>query len=146
MNAPVFVLALPSTWKSGLYIVPDVETGPITVALVAAAMASCASAAAAPRTSPASRREALNGLILLIDVDKRDTALYRDTYRVVVDGCGRQTPIRKRPANEPPPGNADRTTCSAFAAALIDLIEDDKMNTPAFVPARNRFARACPPH
>ncbi len=42
----------------------------------------------------------------------------------------------------PPPG---RDACHDLAAAMVDLIEDGKMDTAAFVKARNDFADTCPP-
>jgi hypothetical protein len=45
-------------------------------------------AAAAPRSNPASCREAANGLISLLDAGKDDGALYLDTYAVVGTTCG----------------------------------------------------------
>jgi hypothetical protein len=121
--------------------------GPATAALGLSALASaaliCAAASAAPRsTSPASCREAANGLISLLDDKKDDTALYRDTYAVVVDTCG-PAATASRPAA--PPSPPDRAKCRDLAAAMVDLIEDDKMDTPAFATARNAFASACAP-
>lgn len=99
-------------------------------------------ATAAPRSSEKSCREAINGLINLPDAKTDNTALYRDTYAVVVDTCGpAATRAEPKPA-APPPG---RDACHDLAAALVDLIEDGKMNTPAFMKARGDFALACAP-
>jgi hypothetical protein len=99
----------------------------------------------APRPDAKACREAANGLISLIDAktdSKTDnTALYRDAYGVVVNTCGPMARAPK-PAEPPPPG---RAACHDLAAALVDLIEDGKMNSAAFVSARERFALACPP-
>jgi hypothetical protein len=83
----------------------------------------------------------LNGLVSLVDAKIDDTALYRETYALVVDTCG---PASLKPApkpNPPPP----RAPCHNLAAAVVDLIEDGKMNTAAFVKARTAFAQACAP-
>ncbi len=96
----------------------------------------------APRFGEKSCREAVNGLISLLDAKTDNTALYRDTNAVVVNTCGpAATKAEPKPA-APPPG---RDACHDLAAALVDLIEDGKMNTKAFVEARGRFAQACPP-
>ena len=96
----------------------------------------------APRFGEKSCREAVNGLISLLDAKTDNTALYRDTNAVVVNNCGpAATKAEPKPA-APPPG---RDACHDLAAALVDLIEDGKMNTKAFVEAHGRFAQACPP-
>ena len=110
---------------------------------VTAAMLILTAAAAAPRSNPASCREAANGLISLLDAGKDDGALYRDTYAVVVTTCGPASPA-SRPA-APPPSPVGRAQCSALAAAMVDLIEDDKMESAEFVRAREAFADACTP-
>jgi hypothetical protein len=93
------------------------------------------------RPGAGSCRQAVNGLISLLDARNDDTALYRDTYGVVVNTCG---PMAQAPQPAAPPSN-NRDACHDLAAALVDLIEDGKMNTPAFVKARSDFAVACPP-
>ena len=109
---------------------------------VTAAVLILTAAAAAPRSNPASCREAANGLISLLDAGKDDGALYRDTYAVVVTTCGPASPT-PRPAA--PPSPVGRAQCSALAAAMVDLIEDDKMESAEFVRARGAFADACTP-
>jgi len=97
---------------------------------------------AAPRASEASCRQAANGLISLLDAKNDDTALYRDTYAVVIDTCG-PSAAKAQPKPGPPPPARD--ACHDLAAALVDLIEDGKMNTAAFAKARSDFALACAP-
>jgi hypothetical protein len=97
---------------------------------------------APPRAGAGPCREAVNGLISLLDSKADGTALYRDTYGVVVDACGPLAPAPQRP---PPTSTPSRDACHDLAAALIDLIEDDKLNTRAFVKARGDFAAACRP-
>jgi hypothetical protein len=114
-------------------------------AALAAAVIVCAplpssAARMAPRPDAKACREAANGLISFLDAKTDNTALYRDTYGVVVNTCG---PMARAPKSaEPPPG---RDACHDLAAAMIDIIEDGKMNSAAFVTARDRFALACPP-
>ena len=102
----------------------------------------CTATAAAPRSNPASCREAANGLISLLDARKDDGALYRDTYAVVVTTCGPASPT-KRPAAAP--SRVGRAQCRGLAAAMVDLIEDDKMESGEFARAREAFADACTP-
>ena len=115
------------------------------VAAVAAAVvvgASLASAApqSAPPASEGSCRQAVNGLISLIDAKTDNTPLYRDTFGVVVNTCG---PVATAWTPSAPPPSRD--ACHDLAAALVDLIEDGKMNSVAFVKARGDFALACAP-
>jgi len=99
-------------------------------------------ASAAPPSSPASCREAANGLISLLDARKDDTALYRDAYAVVVNTCGPATPA---PRATTPPSPADRAKCRDLVAAMVDIIEDDAMDSAKFVAARDGFAASCMP-
>jgi hypothetical protein len=112
----------------------------ITAAVSAAVVLLAPHGAAAQPASPASCREAVNGLISLLDSGKDDTALYRDTYGVVVNTCG---PAGRPEKTAQPPQS--RARCHDLAAAMVDLIEDDKMDTPAFADARDAFARTCAP-
>jgi hypothetical protein len=112
----------------------------ITAAVSAAVIFVAPQGAAAQPASPASCREAINGLISLLDFGKDNTALYRDTYDIVVHSCG--PAARSEKASHPP---QSRAACDGLAAAMVDLIEDDKMDTPAFTDARSVFARTCPP-
>jgi hypothetical protein len=114
----------------------------LTAALSAAVLFSASPAAAAPLSSEASCREAANGLVSLLDAKQEDTALYRDTYAVVVNTCG---PTATAPRRATPPSPSGRTQCHDLAAAMVDLIEDDKMDSAAFVHARDTFAAACAP-
>lgn len=93
-------------------------------------------------SSEASCREAANGLVSLLDAKQDDTALYRDTYAVVVNTCG---PAAAGPRPATPPSPSGRTQCHDLAAAMVDLIEDEKMDSAAFVHARDTFAAACAP-
>lgn len=108
----------------------------LAAVLVSAPLAS----SAAPRASEASCRQAVNGLISLLDAKTDNTPLYRDTYAVVVNSCG--PPSHPAKTTAPPPS---RDACRDLAAALVDLIEDGNMNTAAFVKARGDFAVACGP-
>ncbi|MGA8651190.1 MAG: hypothetical protein WB677_11300 [Xanthobacteraceae bacterium] len=113
-----------------------------------------------PRSGEKSCREAVNGLITLLDAKTDNTALYRDTYGIVVNTCGLVSPAPK--PKDPPlehdpekwkpvfredhaPAKSHRDACHDLAAALVDLIEDGKLNTAAFVKARDDVALACPP-
>jgi len=110
---------------------------------VAAAIALIGTAAAAaPISTPASCREAANGLISLLDAKQDDTALYRDTYRVVVNTCG---PAAKAPRPATPPSPAGRAQCRDLAATMVDIIEDDAMDSPKFAATRDMFAATCGP-
>lgn len=112
----------------------------ITAAVSAAVIFVAPQGAAAEPSSPASCREAANGLISLLDSGQDNTPLYRDTYGVVVNTCGPAGHSQK-----PPQSTQSRAACDDLAAAMVDLIEDDKMDSAAFVDARDSFARTCAP-
>ncbi len=119
----------------------------LTTAAIAAAVfvgASVASAGpqSAQRPGEKACREAVNGLVSMLDAKMDDSANYRDTYAAVVDTCG-PVATKARPKTTAVP--ASRDACHDLAAAMVDLIEDGKMDTAAFVKARNDFAVACPP-
>ena len=80
----------------------------------------------------------------MLDGKTDNTALYRDTVAIVVKTCGPAAAAPVATSTAPLPA-ADRTACHDLAAAMTDLIEDDKMNTPAFVKGRSAFARSCAP-
>jgi len=79
-------------------------------------------------------------MISLLDAKADGSALYRGTYAVVVNTCGPTTPAPITNAQPP-----SRGACHDLAAAMVDLIEDGKMNTRKFAQTRGRFAQACPP-
>jgi hypothetical protein len=112
--------------------------------LTTAAVLVAAFASAAPRSVPRPRekacREAVNGLVSMLDAKTDNTANYRDTYAAVVDTCG---PVATVPKPKATP--VSRDGCHDLAAAMVDLIEDGKIDTAAFVKPRNDFAVACPP-
>ena len=119
----------------------------IAMALSVIAVTTCASPAfAAQRPGPGPCREAVNGLVSLLDGKMDDTALYRDTFAVVVNTCGPVAaafaPAKAQPAAPSPSG---RAACHDLAVAMTDIIEDDKMNTTAFVKARAAFGQSCAP-
>ena len=111
----------------------------LAAALLLAPLPSFAAKMAA-RSGEKSCREAINGLISLLDANTDNTALYRDTFAVVVNTCGPASPAPKLEGQ--PVG---RTACHDLAAAMVDLIEDGQLNTAAFVKTRNGFAQTCPP-
>jgi hypothetical protein len=123
----------------------------IAMAVFAIAVTTCASPAlAAQRPGPGPCREAVNGLVSLLDGKMDDTALYRDTFAVVVNTCGPATaapaPAQVQPQPALPlPLPSGRAACHDLAVAMTDIIEDDKMNTAAFVKARAAFGQSCAP-
>jgi hypothetical protein len=114
-------------------------------ALLTALLLRTIPAFAAQPSSEASCREAANGLVSLLDARQDDTALYRDTYAVVANTCGPAAAAPAAPHPATPPSPAARAKCHQLAAALVDIIEDDKMDSAAFTAARDTFAATCAP-
>jgi hypothetical protein len=121
------------------YCCAGVTAACLAAALLLAPLPSFAAKIAA-RSGEKPCREALNGLISLIDANTDNSALYRDTFAVVVNTCGLIAP-----APQPKNPHPSRASCHDLAAAMVDLIEDEKFNTGDFVKARNAFAQTCPP-
>jgi hypothetical protein len=115
---------------------------PYLIAAVVLAVAAPACASAAQRSSPASCREAVNGLVSLLDGKMENSALYRETFGVVVKTCGPATDAAPPAPLQLPP---DRAACHDLAVAMTGLIEADKMNSAGFVKARTVFAQRCAP-
>ena len=117
---------------------------PISLAAVAAVFAGMCLASAAPksnqRTGEKPCREGLLGIVSMLDAKTDNSDDYRHTFSAIVETCG---PIAPAPKSKEPPPN--RAGCRDLAMAMVDLIEDGKMNTKAFVEARDRFTQVCPP-
>ncbi len=117
----------------------------MSLAVIAAVVFACTPlASAAPkanqRTGEKPCREGMLGIVSMLDAKTDDSADYRQTYSAIVETCGPVAPAPK--PKEPPPSRAG---CRDLAMAMVDLVEDGKMNTKAFVKARDDFALACPP-
>jgi hypothetical protein len=112
----------------------------LVAALLVGALFAGVAAKPGQRTGAKPCREGLLGIVGMLDAKLDDTADYRRTFTAIVETCGPLAPPPK--PIEPPP---DRSACRDLAMAMVDLIEDDKLNTAAFVTARDRFAQTCPP-
>jgi hypothetical protein len=112
----------------------------LTTTLLACATVVFAAPKANQRTGEKPCREGMLGIVSMLDAKTDDSADYRQTYSAIVETCGPVGPAPK--PKDPPPS---RAACRDRAMAMVDLIEDGKMNTKAFVKARDDFALACPP-
>jgi hypothetical protein len=110
----------------------------LTTILLACATVVFAAPKANQRTGEKPCREGMLGIVSMLDAKTDDSDNYRDAYSAIVETCGPIAPAPK----EPPPS---RAACRDLAMAMVDLVEDGKMNTKAFVKARDDFALACPP-
>ena len=84
-------------------------------------------------------RQGTLAIMAMLDAKEDNTADYRHAYDAVVQSC---SPVTAAPKAEPAPG---REKCGELALAMLDAIEDGKMNTPVFMQARGRCAQACAP-
>lgn len=85
-------------------------------------------------------RQGALSLISLLDSKEDNTPDYRQAYDGVVRSCGPATGAPSASAPSP------REDCGKLALAVLDIIEDGKMNTQGFVAARTRFALSCAPN
>ena len=98
-----------------------------------------ATAQPAKRSGKLVCRNAVLSIISLLDDKEDNTPDYRKAYETIVQRCG--------PATDAPSASAPspRKDCGNLAVAVLDIIEDDKINTQGFVAARTRFALSCAP-
>ena len=115
---------------------------PTMAALVAAILICAAVAPAAAQSRPRSGvgpcRQGALSIIAMLDAKEDNTADYRHAYEAVVQTCGPSG----APSAQAPSG---RQECGKLALAVLDAIEDNKINTQAFVRARTLFALSCAP-
>ena len=83
-------------------------------------------------------RQGALSLIAMLDRGEDNTADYRHAYEGVVQRCG----PAGAPSAQAPIG---RKECSKLVLAMLDAIEEGKINTQGFVHARTRFAVSCTP-
>ena len=74
----------------------------------------------------------------MLDAKEDNTADYRHAYDGLIKTCG----PAGAPSAQPP---SPREECGKLALAVLDAIEENKINTQAFVHARTRFALSCAP-
>jgi len=95
----------------------------------------------AQRSGAAPCRQGLLALIVMIDADEHDRSHYQSTAKAVVETCG--PPAGARPAATTPPAAFDKELCGKLALAMLDSIEDGKLDGPQFAQARDEFAGKC---
>jgi len=115
----------------------------IKMAALVAAIFVCAAPVAAT-AQPAKRsgagpcRQAALSIMSMLDAKEDNTADYRQAYEGITQTCG----PAGAPSAQPP---SPREECGKLALAVLDAIEENKINTQAFVHARTRFALSCAP-
>ena len=103
-------------------------------------------AALAPATAQSNRqrsgvgpcRQAALSIKSMLDAKEDNTVDYRHAYDGIVQTCG----PAGAPSAQAPSG---REECGKLALAVLDAIEEGKIDTQGFVHARTRFALSCPP-
>ncbi|MBA2398983.1 MAG: hypothetical protein H0V72_09835 [Bradyrhizobium sp.] len=111
----------------------------VAAILVCAALAP-ATAQPAKRSGAGPCRQGALSLIGMLDSGEDNTADYRHAYEAVVQTCG---PVA--PPTTPAQPRAGQEACGKLARAMLDSIEEGKMNTQGFVQTRSRFAQSCAP-
>lgn len=90
------------------------------------------------RTGTAPCRQGALALIAMLDGKEDKSADYKHAFEAVTQTCG---PVAKSRDITPAP----RAACGKLALAVLDAIEEGKINTPVFVRARDQFAASCAP-
>ena len=107
------------------------------LALLAATLAATP-ALAQQRTGTAPCRQGALALIAMLDGKDDKSADYKHAFAAVTQSCG---PVAKARDIAPSP----RAACGKLALAVLDAIEEGRINTPVFVRARDQFAASCAP-
>jgi hypothetical protein len=90
------------------------------------------------RSGSAPCRQGALALISMLDGKDDKSADYKHAFEAVTQTCG---PVAKsRDITASPRGS-----CGKLALAVLDAIEEGKINTPVFVRARDQFAASCAP-
>lgn len=110
-------------------------------ALAAALLLALVSTSHAQRSGAGSCRQGLLALMVMIDADEHDRSLYRNTAKDVVETCG--PPAAAKPTAAAPSTPFDKEQCGKLALAMLDSIEDNKLDRPQFAQAREKFAAKC---
>ena len=100
------------------------------------------SAAQPKRSGIGPCRQGALALIAKLDAGDDQGADYRKLATDVVESCGPARSLRARPDAE---AKHDRATCRRLALAMLDAIEERKINTRTFTKARDDFAAGCIP-
>jgi hypothetical protein len=90
------------------------------------------------RTGTAPCRQGALALISMLDGKDDTSAGYKHAFEAVTQTCGPVAKARDITASP-------RGSCGKLALAVLDAIEDGKINTPVFVRARDSFAASCAP-
>jgi hypothetical protein len=98
------------------------------------------SAQAQQRSGPGPCRQGALALIAMLDDKDDKSAAYKHAFEAVTQTCG---PVAK--ARDVTPPASGRAACRELALAVLDVLENGKMTTPAFVRARDVFAQTCAP-
>ena len=106
----------------------------LSVALLAPALAQ-----PAKRTGTAPCRQGALALVAMLDDKDDKSADYRNAFNAVTQTCG---PLAKARGDVTP---SPRAECRSLALAVLDAIEGGRIQTPAFVRARDQFAVSCAP-
>lgn len=111
----------------------------LVAAIFLSAVLASATAQPAKRSGTLPCRQGALSIISMLDSKEDNTPDYRSAYDAIVQTCG---PATGAPSASAPSPRAD---CGKLAVAVLDLIEDGKINTQGFVAARTRFALSCAP-
>ncbi len=111
---------------------------PAAIALLAVTLAATPALAQQKRSGSAPCRQGALALISMLDGKDDKSADYKHAFEAVTQTCGPATKSRDITA-------APRASCGKLALAVLDAIEEGKINTPVFVRARDVFAASCPP-
>ena len=109
-----------------------------TIAAAAMLLILAAPALAQKRSGAAPCSQGALALMSMLDGKDDKSADYKHAFEAVTQTCGPVVKARDVTA-------APRASCGKLALAVLDAIEEGKINTPVFVRARDIFAASCAP-
>jgi len=84
-------------------------------------------------------RQGLLALIVMIDGEEQERSHYQSTAKTLVETCG---PPTKQVAPAPSAG-FDKGLCSKLSLAMLETVEEGKLDSPQFAEKRDEFAGKC---
>jgi hypothetical protein len=96
------------------------------------------SGAHAQRSGVDTCRQGLLALVVMIDAEEHDRSHYRSTAKTVVETCGPAATKQVAPS-----AGFDKGLCSRLSLAMLETIEEGKLESPQFAEKRDEFAGKC---
>jgi hypothetical protein len=98
------------------------------------------SGAHAQRSGVDTCRQGLLALVVMIDAEEQDRSHYQATAKTVAETCGPAATKQVAPAAS---AGFDKGLCGKLSLAMLETIEEGKLDSPQFAEKRDEFAGKC---